>query len=107
MIPTSPMIAEASNSPKKQLRQEIRENSKKLKFKKFLDIPDKGQEKQFFRFDRVFKHTSSNEDVYKMECEPIIAKCLHGFDCCVVSYGGPESGAADTMVGNQNDPGMI
>ncbi|KAJ3032035.1 UNVERIFIED_CONTAM: hypothetical protein HDU68_008068 [Siphonaria sp. JEL0065] len=66
-----------------------------------IDIKDpKGERgsKPFF-FDAVFAMETEQESVYGVAVEPLIRKCLDGYNGCIFAYGQTASGKTHTMQG--------
>ena len=40
-----------------------------------------------FTFDRVYTHEHYNGDVYQEMCQPVVQKCLDGFNGTIFAYG--------------------
>lgn len=60
-----------------------------------------------FHFDRVFDEDSSNMDVYEAVTKKFIHSFLDGYNCAVFAYGATGSGKTHTMLGTNDDPGVI
>lgn len=52
-----------------------------------------------FRFDHVFGVDSAQEEVYRRTTQPLVERCLDGFNATVLAYGQTGSGKTWT-VGN-------
>lgn len=57
-----------------------------------------GSKTQSFKFDRVFKPTASNSDVF-VEVSQLVQSALDGFNVCIFAYGQTGSGKTHTMSG--------
>ncbi|KAI9353703.1 P-loop containing nucleoside triphosphate hydrolase protein [Obelidium mucronatum] len=66
-----------------------------------IDICDPKNESstKAFHFDTVFKMDASQEDVYNTAVDPLIRKCLEGYNGCIFAYGQTASGKTHTMQG--------
>ncbi|KAJ3295970.1 hypothetical protein HDU79_007762 [Rhizoclosmatium sp. JEL0117] len=66
-----------------------------------IDILDpKGEkENKTFHYDTVFGMETQQEDVYGVCVEPLIKKCLDGYNGCIFAYGQTASGKTHTMQG--------
>ena len=53
-----------------------------------------------FPFDGVFDEASTQEDVYKSEALPLVARCFDGYNSTVLAYGQTGSGKTHTMNGS-------
>ncbi|KAI0503460.1 hypothetical protein KFK09_014394 [Dendrobium nobile] len=74
--------------------------------KDYLDrIQNRTKEKRYC-FDHVFGHACTNSDVYK-GVRSTIAGVIQGLNATVFAYGSTGSGKTYTMVGTQNDPGLM
>lgn len=56
--------------------------------------------------DYIFDPDESNENVF-VQVEPLLNMAMQGINTCVVAYGGSGSGKSHTMVGNENEQGII
>lgn len=57
-----------------------------------------------FSFDHIFMNDDTQEKLYQCCVEPIITKCLKGFNGCVFCYGQTASGKTYTMSGPNVTP---
>lgn len=74
--------------------------------KDYLDrIQNRTKEKRYC-FDHVFGPECTNSDVYK-SVRSTIAGVIQGLNATVFAYGSTGSGKTYTMVGTQNDPGLM
>ena len=64
------------------------------------------QEKQY-TFDVAFGKAATNGDVYSKTIAPLTKQALQGINCTVFAYGATGSGKTYTMVGKQDDPGLM
>ena len=60
-----------------------------------------------FTFDFCYDSESTQELVYKEIGEPIIKQALEGFNCTVFAYGQTGSGKSHSMMGNEQERGII
>jgi hypothetical protein len=60
-----------------------------------------------YDFDGVAQESSSNLQVYNQVCSPLIDGVLNGVNGCLLSYGETGSGKTHTMLGDDNDTGLI
>ena len=58
-------------------------------------------------FDAVFGPDSTQEDVYNETTADTVETVFNGYNCSVFAYGATGAGKTHTMLGNQNDPGVI
>lgn len=56
--------------------------------------------------DHIFKPADNNEDIFQ-QIEPLLNMSMQGTDTCVVAYGGSGSDKTHTMVGGENEEGII
>lgn len=59
-----------------------------------------------FGFDNVFDQSHGQENIWNAT-EPLIQSAVDGFNVCVFAYGQTGSGKTYTMLGNQENPGLI
>lgn len=64
-------------------------------------------EGRVYDFDHVFNEHSSQEEVYRNTTAPLVRSVFEGFCATVFAYGATSSGKTYTMVGTQNDPGIM
>lgn len=60
-----------------------------------------------FVFDKVYSIQTTTEDIYEDIGEPVVIKCMEGFNGCIFCYGQTGSGKTFTMYGNQSSPGIV
>ncbi|XP_032222614.2 kinesin-like protein KIF18A isoform X2 [Nematostella vectensis] len=60
-----------------------------------------------FIFDRVFNEEANNTDVFENTTKDIIDGVLDGFNCTVFAYGATGAGKTHTMLGSNNNPGVM
>lgn len=60
-----------------------------------------------YQFDKAFDGNSTQQDIYEMTTEPLIKEVLNGKNCTVFAYGATGAGKTYTMMGNDEDPGII
>lgn len=60
-----------------------------------------------FAFDAVFDPSVSQERLYEMTGHPVICSSLKGFNHCIFAYGQTGSGKTFSMMGNDENPGII
>jgi kinesin family protein C1 len=64
------------------------------------------QNKETFRFDRVFNIDDSQEVIYE-EISQLVRSALDGYKVCIFAYGQTGSGKTFTMQGDRERPGII
>ncbi|KAK6923210.1 Kinesin motor domain [Dillenia turbinata] len=75
--------------------------------KDYLDrIQNRTKEKKY-SFDYAFGPDSTNLDVYKRSISSTISGVAQGLNATVFAYGSTGSGKTYTMVGTQDDPGLM
>jgi hypothetical protein len=61
---------------------------------------------KMYTFDHVFTPKATQEHVYEV-VQPLIERCLDGYNGCVFAYGQTNSGKTYTMEGNDAQLGVI
>ncbi|CAI5476682.1 unnamed protein product [Closterium sp. Yama58-4] len=75
--------------------------------KQYLDKIQHRTKEKHFSFDRAFSGVSSNVEVYTPTVQPMIQGLTEGLNATVFAYGATGSGKTWTMVGNDEDPGLM
>ncbi|CAL9701581.1 unnamed protein product [Knipowitschia caucasica] len=60
-----------------------------------------------FVFDHVFGENSTQADIFENTTKAIIDGVMNGFNCTVFAYGATGAGKTHTMLGSQNNPGVM
>ncbi|XP_029354404.1 kinesin-like protein KIF18A isoform X2 [Echeneis naucrates] len=60
-----------------------------------------------FVFDHVFSETSTQVDIFENTTKGILDGVMNGFNCTVFAYGATGAGKTHTMLGSQDDPGVM
>ncbi|KAG9352705.1 hypothetical protein JZ751_021119, partial [Albula glossodonta] len=60
-----------------------------------------------FVFDCVFGEDSSQLDVFNSSTREILDGILNGYNCTVFAYGATGAGKTHTMLGSENNPGVM
>ncbi|XP_033846857.1 kinesin-like protein KIF18A [Periophthalmus magnuspinnatus] len=60
-----------------------------------------------FVFDHVFGENSTQVDIFENTTKAIIDGVMNGFNCTVFAYGATGAGKTHTMLGSQNNPGVM
>lgn len=60
-----------------------------------------------FKFDHVFRTSCSNVEIYSGTSKPMIDRLLEGFNATVFAYGMTGSGKTFTMMGTEEELGLI
>lgn len=58
-----------------------------------------GPDAQIYTFDKVAGPTSAQVEIFEAAGEPLVDRCLEGFNCCIFTYGQTGSGKTWTMWG--------
>lgn len=64
------------------------------------------QNKETFRFDRVFTPDDTQDEIFK-EISQLVRSALDGYKVCIFAYGQTGSGKTFTMQGDRERPGII
>lgn len=60
-----------------------------------------------FVFDHVFDENSTQIDIFENTTKGVLDGVMNGFNCTVFAYGATGAGKTHTMLGSQNDPGVM
>uniref|UniRef100_A0AAQ5Z4Q9 Kinesin-like protein n=1 Tax=Amphiprion ocellaris TaxID=80972 RepID=A0AAQ5Z4Q9_AMPOC len=60
-----------------------------------------------FVFDHVFDENSTQTDIFENTTKGVLDGVMNGFNCTVFAYGATGAGKTHTMLGSQNDPGVM
>uniref|UniRef100_A0A672ZRE1 Kinesin-like protein n=1 Tax=Sphaeramia orbicularis TaxID=375764 RepID=A0A672ZRE1_9TELE len=60
-----------------------------------------------FVFDHVFGENSTQDDIFENTTKGVLDGVMNGFNCTVFAYGATGAGKTHTMLGSQNDPGVM
>nr|XP_046245296.1 kinesin-like protein KIF18A [Scatophagus argus] len=60
-----------------------------------------------FVFDHVFGENSTQADIFDSTTKGVLDGVMNGFNCTVFAYGATGAGKTHTMLGSQNDPGIM
>ena len=90
------------------LNNERRDPAWKVKGNKLVLGPEKTRtSSQEFSFDHVFNDSKANEAVYDGSLRGIVNSVFDGFNGTMFAYGQTGSGKTHTMLGSDEDPGLI
>ena len=71
-----------------------------------LELSPRGTQK-LFNFDKVFRESSSQEDVYNEAVQNNVSTLFQGINSTVIANGAPGSGKTFTLQGTKAKPGVI
>ncbi|KAG7695892.1 hypothetical protein KL933_002522 [Ogataea haglerorum] len=60
-----------------------------------------------FQYDKVFLPDADNSEIYRDVVEPVLEKCLQGYNGTVFAYGMTGSGKTHSMQGSETENGLI
>eukprot|EP00064_Thunnus_orientalis_P002493 superscaffoldBa00000185_g2500 len=60
-----------------------------------------------FVFDYVFGENSTQDDIFENTTKTVLDGVMNGFNCTVFAYGATGAGKTHTMLGSQNEPGVM
>ncbi|KAM9860980.1 kinesin-like protein KIF18A [Aulostomus maculatus] len=60
-----------------------------------------------FVFDHVFGEDSTQVDIFENTTKGVIDGVMNGFNCTVFAYGATGAGKTHTMLGSQDEPGVM
>ncbi|CAJ1049776.1 kinesin-like protein KIF18A [Xyrichtys novacula] len=60
-----------------------------------------------FVFDHVFNENSTQADIFENTTKGVLDGVMNGFNSTVFAYGATGAGKTHTMLGSQNDPGVM
>jgi hypothetical protein len=60
-----------------------------------------------FEFDKVFDEDASQQDIMEHVGTPLIENIYAGYNCCILAYGQSGSGKTHTMLGSNDQRGLI
>ncbi|XP_041839250.1 kinesin-like protein KIF18A [Melanotaenia boesemani] len=60
-----------------------------------------------FVFDHVFNENSTQVDIFESTTKGVLDGVMNGFNCTVFAYGATGAGKTHTMLGSQDDPGVM
>ncbi|CAG2163088.1 unnamed protein product [Oppiella nova] len=75
--------------------------------KRYREIGRRPNKNLQFVFDRVFGDSFENIQIYEQSTKKFVQSLLNGYNCAVFAYGATGSGKTHTMLGSQDDPGVI
>ncbi|NXK28438.1 KI18B protein, partial [Arenaria interpres] len=60
-----------------------------------------------FVFDRVFEEKATQEEVFQHTTREVLDSVLNGYNCSVFAYGATGAGKTYTMLGSEENPGIM
>jgi len=60
-----------------------------------------------FQYDHVYDRETTQQDIYDNVGKKIIDHAFNGYNCCIFAYGISGSGKTHTIMGYNNEPGLI
>lgn len=75
--------------------------------KRYREIGRRPNKNLQFVFDRVFDEDFENIQIYEHSTKSFVESLLNGYNCAVFAYGATGSGKTYTMLGSNEDPGVI
>uniref|UniRef100_A0A8C6S8C0 Kinesin-like protein n=1 Tax=Neogobius melanostomus TaxID=47308 RepID=A0A8C6S8C0_9GOBI len=74
---------------------------------RYRDINKRANKDLKFVFDHVFGEDSTQVDIFENTTKGVIEGVMNGFNCTVFAYGATGAGKTHTMLGSQNNPGVM
>uniref|UniRef100_H2V4V3 Kinesin-like protein n=1 Tax=Takifugu rubripes TaxID=31033 RepID=H2V4V3_TAKRU len=71
------------------------------------NITKKAKKDLKFVFDHVFNENSTQLDIFENTTKAVLDGLMNGFNCTVFAYGATGAGKTHTMLGSQDDPGVM
>lgn len=110
--PPTPRELESQRKPVVQVMDERvlvfdPEEQEGLKWGSSQEGPKKKGRDLPFVFDRVFGETASQQDVFQHTTCGLLDSFLQGFNCSVFAYGATGAGKTHTMLGTEENPGIM
>lgn len=69
-------------------------------------VPLSGRAEKMYRFNRVFRPDSTQEEVFK-DTKDLIRSCLDGYNVCIFAYGQTGTGKTWTITGKEGQEGLV
>lgn len=79
----------------------------RLKMRKVMEEKQFTFDNSFWSHDKADEHYAHQEDVYNSLGEEFLDHNFEGYHTCIFAYGQTGSGKSYTMMGNQEQPGLI
>ncbi|XP_042223542.1 kinesin-like protein KIF19 isoform X3 [Homarus americanus] len=70
-------------------------------------LRQKRKQEKGFAYDRLFGEDSNQKEVYEDTTKPLVNDVVNGFSATVFAYGATGAGKTFTMVGTQDEPGIM
>uniref|UniRef100_A0A671TTM4 Kinesin-like protein n=1 Tax=Sparus aurata TaxID=8175 RepID=A0A671TTM4_SPAAU len=71
------------------------------------DVNKRANKDLKFVFDQVFSESSTQVDIFENTTKGVLDGVMNGFNCTVFAYGATGAGKTHTMLGSQDDPGVM
>ncbi|XP_073320810.1 kinesin-like protein KIF18A isoform X2 [Pagrus major] len=71
------------------------------------DVNKRANKDLKFVFDQVFGESSTQVDIFENTTKGVLDGVMNGFNCTVFAYGATGAGKTHTMLGSQDDPGVM
>ncbi|XP_052801091.1 uncharacterized protein LOC128231881 [Mya arenaria] len=75
--------------------------------RKHRDIRKRANRDLKFAFDHVFGPSANNIDIFNETTQGVLNGLLDGYNCSVFAYGATGAGKTHTMLGSQDNPGVM
>lgn len=72
-----------------------------------LSFPYTTEPLQKFAFNQIFLESSSQSSIFNDIAMPMLKQFVKGFDCLMFAHGVSKTGKTHTLLGNEQDPGII
>ncbi|XP_059809987.1 kinesin-like protein KIF18A [Hypanus sabinus] len=90
--------------PKEEINDDV---FSEAKFRRVRDATCRKRKDLKFVFDRVFNENSTQQEVFEFTTKHILEGVLNGYNCSVFAYGATGSGKTHTMLGSEDQPGVM
>ncbi|XP_029441344.1 kinesin-like protein KIF18B [Rhinatrema bivittatum] len=71
------------------------------------EVPRRRARELTFVFDRVFGEAAGQQEIFQHLTKDILDGVLNGYNCSVFAYGATGAGKTHTMLGDEQDPGIM
>lgn len=80
---------------------------KSIKSSNKSSSPTKNQYERCYSFDQVFDNSSTNMQIYLKATKQLTRVVLSGYNATIFAYGVTGAGKTHTMIGYENEPGLM